>query len=42
MFEFLKIQYNLGRVTKEQLKGLVGKRITAEEYIKIAGGGTDG
>lgn len=35
MFEFLKIQFKLGKVTAEQLQSLIGKVITAEEYTKI-------
>ena len=37
MFEFLKIQYKLGKVTAEQLQSLVGKVITAEECAAIMG-----
>lgn len=35
MFEFLKIQYKLGKVTEEQLKSLVGNKITDDEYKRI-------
>ena len=35
MFEFLKIQYKLGNVTKEQLFSLIDAKITKEEYDKI-------
>ena len=35
MFEFLKIQYKLGNVTKEQLFSLIDTKITKEEYDKI-------
>jgi hypothetical protein len=35
MFNFLKIQYLLGRITEEQLKALVGKKITQEQYKNI-------
>jgi hypothetical protein len=41
MFEFLKIQYKLGKVTAEQLQSLVGKVITAEQFSKIVGGDSD-
>ena len=35
MFNFIKIQYLLGRITDEQLKALVGKKITQEQYDDI-------
>ena len=38
MFEFLKIQYTLGKVTAEQLQSLIGKVITAEQFTEIVGG----
>lgn len=42
MFEFLKIQYKLGKVTAEQLQSLVGKVITEEQYVTIVGGEPNG
>lgn len=41
MFEFLKIQYALGKITAQQLESLVGKVITAEECAAIIGGEPD-
>ena len=35
MFNFLKIQYLLGKITEEQLKTLIGKKITQEQYEDI-------
>ena len=35
MFEFLKLQYEMGKITGEVLQGLIGRRITAEEYAEI-------
>ena len=35
MYNFLKIQYQLGAVTAEQLKGFIGVWITQKEYEKI-------
>jgi hypothetical protein len=35
MYEFLKIQYKLGKVTAEQLQSIVGKVITEEQYEDI-------
>lgn len=35
MFEFLRIQYKMGRVTANQLKGLISKVITAEQFDQI-------
>ena len=35
MFNFIKIQYMLGRLTDEQLKSLVGKKITEAQYNEI-------
>ena len=35
MVEFLRVQYALGKVTAEQLKKLVGIKITEEEFAKI-------
>ena len=37
MFNFLKIQYDLGNLSKERLKNCVPKWITAEEYTEITG-----
>ncbi len=41
MFEFLKLQYEMGKISSIALGGLVGRRITAEEYAEIVGGGAD-
>lgn len=35
MAEFLRLQYVLGKVSAEQLKTLVGVKITEEEYHNI-------
>lgn len=35
MFEFLKIQYKLGNITKEQLQSLISIKITEEQYKEI-------
>lgn len=32
MFEFLKLQYKMGKITEENLKNLIGKRITQDEF----------
>ena len=32
MFEFLKLQYDMGKITEENLKKLIGKRITQGEF----------
>lgn len=37
MFEFLKIQFRLGKITEEKLHSLVGKHITEEEFKEIVG-----
>lgn len=37
MYNFLKIQYNLGKITAAQLAELVGRYITAEQYTEITG-----
>lgn len=37
MFKFLKLQYKMGKVTKEQLAAMVPKYITAEQYKQITG-----
>ena len=35
MFNFIKIQYLLGRISEDQLKALVGKKITQAQYEEI-------
>jgi hypothetical protein len=35
MFNFLKIQYQLGRISASQLYSLIGKKITEVEYEMI-------
>lgn len=37
MFDFLKIQYDIGRITKEQLYSYVPLWISEFEYKKIIG-----
>ena len=37
MFDFLKIQYELGNITKEQLRSYVLMWISEFEYKKIIG-----
>lgn len=37
MFEFLKIQYELGKISCDKLKKLVGKKITQEQYNLLIG-----
>ena len=37
MIKFLTIQYKLGRITEEQLKSLINKSITLEQYNEIKG-----
>lgn len=37
MVEFLRIQYELGKVTKAQLQKLIDKVITKEDYKFIVG-----
>jgi hypothetical protein len=37
MFDFLKIQYELGKITKEQLYSYVSTWISEFEYKKIIG-----
>ena len=37
MIKFLTIQYKLGRITDEQLKSIINKTITLEQYEKIKG-----
>ena len=38
MYNFLRIQYRLGRISATQLAALIGAYITAEQYAEIAGG----
>ncbi|MEG1104026.1 MAG: XkdX family protein [Oscillospiraceae bacterium] len=35
MFEFIKLQYILGKITKAQVQGFVPKFITAEQAVEI-------
>ena len=35
MFDFLKIQYQLGQIDKQKLESFVGVWITPQEYKKI-------
>lgn len=37
MFEFLKLQYEMGKITVESLQGLIGKRITQADFDAIVG-----
>lgn len=37
MCEFLKIQLITGKITKEKLLRIVGKKITASQYNEITG-----
>lgn len=37
MFEFLKIQYQLSKISIDNLRSLVGRRITQSEYAAIVG-----
>lgn len=39
MFEFIKIQYRLGRLTAEQVRAYAPKWITAEQAEEILAGG---
>ena len=41
MFEFIKIQYRLGRLTAEQVRAYAPKWITAAQAEKILAGGAD-
>ena len=45
MYNFLRIQFRLGRISEAQLATLIGTYITAEQYTEITGvspaGGTD-
>ena len=45
MYNFLRIQFRLGRISAAQLATLIGTYITAEQYTEITGvspeGGTD-
>ncbi|MEF9975796.1 MAG: XkdX family protein [Oscillospiraceae bacterium] len=38
MFEFIKLQYILGKITKAQVQGFVPKFISAEQAVEIIGG----
>ena len=38
MLNFIRIQYRLGKVSENQLKAMVGKLITEEEYAYITEG----
>ena len=35
MFNFIKIQYQLGRISDAQLQALIGKKITEAQYKEI-------
>lgn len=35
MYEFIRIQYLMGRLTDQQVYGMVPKYITADEAVKI-------
>ncbi len=35
MFEFLKLQYIMGKISREELMALTGRIITQEQYEKI-------
>lgn len=35
---FLNVQYKLGRITTDQVKSLVGKKLTQTEADEITGG----
>ena len=37
MYNFLKLRFEMGRITAEQLKAYVPKWITAEQYAEITG-----
>lgn len=37
MFNFLKLRYQMRKITAEQLKAYVPKWITAEQYAEITG-----
>lgn len=37
MFEFLRIQYQMGKLSKEQLQVFVGVYLSEEEYRQIVG-----
>lgn len=37
MFEFIKLQYIMGRITKEQVLSLVGKHLTEVQANEIIG-----
>lgn len=38
MYEFIKIQYQLGKLTKDQLENFVPKWITQDQADEILGG----
>lgn len=35
MFEFIKLQYDMGKLTEDQVMGFVGKWITKEQAKEI-------
>jgi len=37
MYDFILIQYQLGKITVEKARSFVGKWITAEQYEEITG-----
>ena len=37
MYNFLRIQFRLGRISAAQLAGLIGTYITVEQYTEITG-----
>ena len=37
MFNFLKLRYQMGKITAEQLRAYIPKWITAEQYAEITG-----
>ena len=39
MYEFIRIQYRLGRLTAEQGRSMAPKWITADQAEEIVGGG---
>ena len=38
MFEFIKIQYKLGRISADKVRSYVPKWLTAEQATEIIGG----
>ncbi len=38
MFEFLNLQYIMGKISREELMALTGRIITSEQYDKIVSG----